>query len=137
MHGRSRNTAGFSLIEMIMVLAMIAILAVVALPSYQTSIRKARRVEGREYLHGLMMAQERYHANFNRYAADLGSLGQPDASQPGGYYALSEIDVSAGAQFVRIAVAPQNAQAADSCGEMTLDSAGRSGASGGSSDECG
>lgn len=137
MHAKPHVPAGFSLVELTAVLAAIAILAAMALPSYQASIRKARRAEGREYLHVLMMAQERYHANFNRYAADPGSLGQPDASQPGGYYALSRIDVSAGTQFVRIAVTPQRGQATDSCGDLTLDSTGRFEAAGASADECG
>ena len=133
----ARDGAGFSLIEMIVVLASLAILAAIALPSYQASIRKARRAEGREYLHTLMMAQERYHGNFNRYAADLESLGMPDASQPGRYYALSRVDLGAGAQVVKIAVSPQGGQAADSCGDLTLDSTGRFKATGAVSDECG
>ena len=136
MNKKWHNAPGFSLIELIVVLAMIAILAAIAVPSYTASIRKARRAEGKEYLHELMMAQERYHANFNRYAADLRSLGQPVASQPGGYYAFSRVDVSGGAQFVRISIAPQGGQTADSCGDLTLDSTGSFKAMGASADEC-
>lgn len=137
MRKRKGRNSGFSLIELIVALAILAILTAIAVPSYQGALRKARRAEGRTYLHTLMMAEERYYANFNRYAPNgTKDLGQPDASQPGGYYLLSRFELGAGAQFVRITVAPRGPQVADTCGDLTLDSTGFFQASGGTVDEC-
>ena len=130
---------GFSLIEMIIALAVLVILVSVAVPSYQSSLRKARRAEGKAFLHTLMMAQERYHGSFNRYTANAGPAGlaQPDASPPRGYYLVSSLDLEAGGQFVRITVSPQGAQVGDPCGDLMLDSTGLFQASGGPTEECG
>ena len=134
-----RKCCGFSLIELAVVLVVLASIACIALPSYQTAVRKARRAEGKAFLHTLMMTEERHHAGFNRYTADVGAAGLalPTASQPGGYYALSRLDLGANAQTVRIVVSPQRAQAADSCGDLILDSTGMASASGGPAEDCG
>ena len=136
--GRAANR-GFSLIEMVVVIAIVAILATVVVPTYQNSIRKARRAEGKTFLHVLMMAEERHYAGFHRYTSDMGTKGLalPAVSQPAGHYALSRVEVNAGDQFVRIFVSPQGAQVADACGTLSLDSTGVFEASGGSAEECG
>ena len=129
---------GFSLIEIVVVLALLAILAAFAMPSYQASVRKARRVEGKAFLHTLMMVQERHFASFNRYTADTGpkGLNLPKSSQPGGYYILFGLDLSADAQWLKITVSPQGAQASDPCGDLSLDSTGLYAASGSAAEEC-
>ena len=138
---RKGNSArrGFSLIEVIVVLTVLAILTAIAVPSYQSSLRKARRAEGRAFLHILMMAEERYHGSFNRYAADAGpgGLAQPSLSPPHGYYAVSRVELGAGGQFVRIIVSPRGVQAGDFCGDLILDSTGLFQTTGGSVEECG
>lgn len=60
---------GFALIELMVALAIMAILASVAYPSYQESIRKARRVEGRAALLQLMQQEERIYSLQNIYVA--------------------------------------------------------------------
>ena len=138
MRAGKADCLGFSLIEMVVVLTLLAILAAFAIPSYQASVRKARRVEGKAFLHTLMMAQERYYAGFNRYTADTGpkGLNLPASSQPGGYYLLFGLDLSGDAQRLKITVSPQGAQATDSCGDLRLDSTGLYAASGSAAEEC-
>ena len=134
----NKHCRGFGLIELIAALAIIAILTALAVPTYQSALRKARRAEGRAFLHTLMMAEERHHAGFNRYTAESGpkGLALPAISQPGGYYALSRLDLGASAQTVRIVVSPQGAQALDSCADLSLDSTGLFAATGASVEEC-
>lgn len=74
LHDRRRpasrnNGTGFTLIEVMIVVAIIAILAAVAYPSYQEQVRKSRRGEAKAALLKTMQAQEKYYTQFNRYLA--------------------------------------------------------------------
>jgi type IV pilus assembly protein PilE len=61
------------------VLAVIAILASVALPSYLDSVRKGKRAEGRAALMQLMQQQERFYTQNNKYIAFSESTSDADA----------------------------------------------------------
>ena len=66
---RTTHQAGFSLIELMIVVAIVAILASVAYPSYRDSVLKGRRGEARAALAELMQQQERYMTQNNTYLA--------------------------------------------------------------------
>ena len=66
---------GFTLIELMIVVAVISILAAVAIPSYQDSVRKGKRAEGRAALTELLLQQERYMTQMNTYLAFDNSAG--------------------------------------------------------------
>jgi type IV pilus assembly protein PilE len=127
-----RPPAGFTLIEILIVVAVVAILAGVAFPAYQDQIRKARRTDGQSALVGIAMAQERFRANCSRYAGALdpaesgmvcdaadGYVLPLSAESPEGWYALILEDADA-ARFTAIAAA-QGAQAADRSGGVDCD----------------
>lgn len=61
--------SGFTLIEVMIVAAVIAILASIAYPSYQEQINKARRAEAKAALLKTLQAQEKYYTKFNTYFA--------------------------------------------------------------------
>ena len=64
-----KNTAnhGFTLIELMIVVAIIGILASIAYPSYRDSVLKGRRAEARTAIAELMQQQERYMTQNNTY----------------------------------------------------------------------
>ncbi len=64
-----KESRGFTLIELMIVVAVVGILAAVAYPSYQESVRKARRAEGRTALMEMLQQQERYMTQNNTYLA--------------------------------------------------------------------
>jgi type IV pilus assembly protein PilE len=62
-----RNTKGFTLIEVMIVVVVIAILAAIAFPSYQESVRKARRADAKSTLLATAQILERCFTEFNVY----------------------------------------------------------------------
>lgn len=95
---------GFTLVEMLIVVAVGAILVTVALPGYQDYLRKARRADGQEALLRLQLEQERFRANRVSYATTLGAgdtgLGLPGAigdlrASAEAHYTLSVVSASA------------------------------------------
>lgn len=64
-----KSSAGFTLIELMIVVAILGILASIAYPSYQESIRKTQRAEGRTALLQVLQQQERYMTQNNTYLA--------------------------------------------------------------------
>jgi len=92
---RSRVT-GFTLVELMIALAVVAILATVALPSYQSSVRKSRRADVVDATTAVFQAQERYRANNPLYAATFAELNAASlATSKGGYYTLALSAVTA------------------------------------------
>ena len=72
-HSGTRRLRGFTLIELMIVVAIIAIIAAVALPSYLSSIRKSRRADAINLMSQVAQAQERWRANNSMYATDFGT----------------------------------------------------------------
>ena len=66
---RSSAQAGFTLIELMITVAIVGILAAIAYPSYLDSVRKGKRAEGRTALIDFMQQQERYLTQMGSYLA--------------------------------------------------------------------
>ena len=71
---RPAGRSGFTLIEMLVVLAIVALLASIALPRYFGSLQAARETALRENLRVLRVSIDRFHADKGRYPGDLDEL---------------------------------------------------------------
>ncbi|MFC4764937.1 type IV pilin protein [Dyella koreensis] len=116
---------GFTLIELMIVVVVIAILAAIAIPSYGRYAYRARRVDGKELLLRIANAQERYYATFNRYGT-LPQIGFADpAVSEKGYYAVSELAPSGSSAQAYIATAvPSGMQSRDVCQSLAITNTG-------------
>ena len=119
---------GFTLIEVMIAVAVVAILTAIALPSYREYIARGHRAEARA---GLMQAAQW----LERAATATGTYPASDIPQAlktvsSGGYAISANVPTGGGSFTLTATR-QGVQANDRCGNFTLDNAGVRGITGG------
>ncbi len=62
-----KNAYGFTLIEVMIVVAIVAILSAIAYPSYQESVRKSKRAEARAQLMEVAQFMQRFYSQNDRY----------------------------------------------------------------------
>lgn len=131
-----RVAKGFTLIELMVVVAIIAILASLAYYNYSKYAFRTRRADGREMLMRVAAAQERYFTNFNRYAASLtdpppAGLGMTNVDSEKGYYTIATANGPTGdTGSYLLTASPQDAQTDDKCIDLTLNSLGQKDRSG-------
>jgi type IV pilus assembly protein PilE len=112
---------GFSLIELLTTLAIVAILATVTVPSFTGFVARSRRSDAVAALLQVQLAQERWRAEHLSYTADLLALGSTSSKSPEGYYRLR---AQADAAGFFVTAEPVGVQQADSCGTFALDESG-------------
>ena len=135
-----RVVKGFSLIELMIVVAIIAILASFAYYNYSRYAFRTRRADGREMLLRVAAAQERFFTNTNNYATSAADITNAPplglgltATSAGGHYTISSATGTSGdAQSYVMAATPVagDVQATDACGALTYDNVGNKGWSG-------
>jgi type IV pilus assembly protein PilE len=137
----SRHVAkGFSLIELMIVVAIIAVLASLAYYNYSRYAFRARRADAREMLMRTAAAQERFFTNTNAYATSTADITNPPpqglgltATSAGGNYTLTAATGSSGDALSFILTATPvvgGPQASDKCANLTIDNVGNKGWSG-------
>ena len=113
---------GFSLIELMVVVAIVALLTAVAVPQYQQYVLRAHRIEAQTTLLQAASWLERVATAQGSYPLDANHLGPglPSSLQtsPQGHYAIT-LSSTDGSRFT-LSAQPQGAQASDSCGILTL-----------------
>ena len=94
---------GFTLIELMIVLAIVGILAAIAYPSYTEHIRKGRRADAMAALAAVQQAQERWRANNVRYGslADIGAA----AASARGHYTIALTGLPTASTYTAVATA--------------------------------
>lgn len=136
---RSESHCGFTLIEILIVVAIIAILASIAYPSYQEYVLKGRRAEARTALTNLMIQQERYLTQKGTYGefsygstTDVGKAFKQysgDADGPTSYKLSAAACTGASARdCIQLTAEPKLADT--KAGQLTMDSLGNRDCSG-------
>ena len=117
-----------TLVELLIVVSIVAILASVALPSWNLQVQKARRADARNALMSVQIEQEKYRADNGSYASSMSALGLSTYNSTSrDYYNVSIVSSSAIA-FVASAVPNTNgAQSGDTCGTFAINESGPDG----------
>lgn len=128
-----KSSRGFTLIELMIAVAIIGIIAAFAIPSYMDTVRKSQRSDAKVALSEAAARQEQYFAENNSYATnadrDVLVTNSDGKSSPEGFYELS-VDNSAcsGPPYAcySITATAVGSQAKDTdCATFTIDHIGR------------
>lgn len=142
-HHAPARSGGFTLIELMIVVAIVAIIAAIAYPSYQNHITKTRRGAAASCSLEAAQFMERFYTTNLRYDTDQAgtavALPQTQcANELGDHYTFALAAVAANSYS--ITAAPKGGQAArdTKCGTLTLDQTGKKGIKGTATkvDEC-
>ncbi|GEM_PF-515211 len=129
--GRRMRVPGFTLIELMIVIAVIGILSAIAYPSYQSYVRKGNRSEAQQFMLDISNKQEQYVLDSRTYTATLASGGLNASRQnwtcvtttcSNSYYSIAVTLTAGPPQIYAITATAAGAQIAD--GNLTLTSAG-------------
>jgi type IV pilus assembly protein PilE len=125
---------GITLVELMIVVVVVAILASIAVPSYQGYVQRSKRVTAEGDLYAFRNAMQRFFAENNTHsgattAAD-GTAGAPIAALfpsqspvDGGTAAYNlTVNVAVGGASYTLQATPTGGQAGDVCGNLTLNS---------------
>ena len=114
---------GFTLIELMIAVAVVALLAKVAYPSYLSQVSKGRRADAKQALLDLAQKMERRNTERGSYAgATLGASGLAPTTSSGGYYTLA-ISAQTVDSFT-ITATPRGAQVGDACATFSYNQLG-------------
>lgn len=124
------RTRGFTLLELMIAVAVLGILTAIAYPAYTTQITKGRRADAKTALVDLAQRMERYYTERSTYVgASLGAGGIYPATSPQGHYNLA-IAVQTAAAFA-VTATPTGVQSSDHCGTYRFDQLGTKSVGGG------
>lgn len=118
------RSTGFTLIELMITVAVLAIIVSVAYPSYQDHIRKGHRAKAQALLMDMAMRQSQRLMDVRSYAADTGTLGVTIPTEVSNYYTIAINAVAGPPPTYTLRATPKSAQAKDKCGELSLNQAG-------------
>lgn len=121
------TSKGFTLMEILITVAIVGLLAAIALPSYQASIRRSNRADAQITLSKLATLEEQYYFRSNQYTGDFADIvngattGQPIDSDEEHY----SIALTGGGTTWSMTATAQGVQANDTdCASLTLTSLG-------------
>ena len=122
----NRRSGGFTLIELVIAVAIVGILAAIAVPAYNEQMVKTRRAEGKALLTEVAGRLERCYTRFSSYN-HASCAGVVAGSSEAGWYSVAPTSgegttTTVAAQSYTLAVIPQRSQATSDthCGSLTL-----------------
>ena len=125
-----RRQAGFSLIELMVVVVIIGILASIAWPSYTDYVLRSRRAEAKSALQAAAQCMERFNTSNQTFVGGDARCPLP----PSDFYNLNYANIAR--NTFSVAAQPYGGQTNDACGQLGLNQAGAKTADGAPEDQC-
>jgi len=119
-----QREGGFTLIELMMVIAIVGILAAIGYPAYSNSIIKSNRAAAQSYLMDLAQAQQQYFNDSRTYAADEATLNMSAPERVAASYTIGFTVVAGPPPVFTITATPKSGGRQVGDGAMTIDNTG-------------
>jgi type IV pilus assembly protein PilE len=121
-HGR--RSSGFTLLEVMIVVVIVAVLAAIALPSYSAHLRKSARAEAQAVLTDAASRQQQFLVDRRRYADSFAALGVAAPADLAAKYGFTVDAVNGAPPTFTVVAQAIGSQLQDKCPRLTLDNAG-------------
>ena len=118
---------GFTLIELMVVIAIIGVISAIAYPSYSSYMKKSARADAKVGMSKIADKQERFYLQNNTYTTSFAATGlnTSNISEEGYYsFAITSADLVSGFVITATAVAGKSQANDTGCTSMTLSSTG-------------
>lgn len=119
-----RRQPGFTLVELMVAVAVVGILAAIALPAYSQYIVRSNRTAAQAYLMDLAQAQAQYMADSRSYASSVDDLNLPVPDNVGAKYEIAIEFEDGPPQAYTITATPREGSAQVEDGELSINQAG-------------
>jgi type IV pilus assembly protein PilE len=113
-----KRERGFTLLELMIVVAVIAIIAVIAFPSFKEAIHKGHRAEAHQALNDIALRQEKYRSNNATYGTCDNVVTSCTSFNSGLTYYTVSVSGNTATGYT-LSAAPKGTQTGDRCGTYT------------------
>lgn len=119
-----KKQAGFTLVELMITVAVVGILAVTAYPTYQNFLLKGNRAAAQSHLMDIAQRQQQYLMDARSYAGSVAALNMTTPTEVSNYYTIAIVTAAGTPPTFTATATPSGKQTADTCGTMSLDNNG-------------
>ena len=120
----NRKQSGFTLIELMMALAVIGLIMAIAWPNYQQYLARGKRAEAQAFLMDLAQRQQQFLLDARRYAIDIDELDMSMPVNVAANYELEDFEIDSPPPSILLTLTPRATGAQKDDGTLTIDSAG-------------
>jgi type IV pilus assembly protein PilE len=114
---------GFTLLELVVVMAIAAILAAIAIPNYSEYVMRSHRSEAQSFISDVASRQSQFFLDRRSYAATVAGLNMTPPVEVAARYNVAIAVVAGPPAGFQVSATPVGAQATDRCGVLTIDQA--------------